>query len=157
MGLIENCSQLPGRYRVYIRDPKERSWDRDRYCHLTEISTVDELLSGLKTSKKMWRHVNYFFFRQETFPDWEDPNNRKGGTISYKVYEEDVDDNVIATICTLVFGEPEYSWVGLVQGVSVTKKFKHYIVRIWVSRYTDDAIDDLAVPSYSNKMYKRNQ
>lgn len=120
---------------VWFHDIYNNSWDLSSYKHFMNINT----------SKDFWMFHNkidikkgmYFIMNNGIKPLWEDPENIRGVYYSLKadenvVYKDFLEISMGYVTNTLLTTGNEY-----VTGVSVTKKNKFHVIKIWLKKDID--------------------
>ena len=82
----------------------------------------------------------FFVMRDEIFPTWEDPDNRLGGCLSFKIESKNILDSwnkILLYLISenLVNDNKDYDNIN---GISIAPKKEFNIIKIWLK---DDSID----------------
>jgi hypothetical protein len=76
--------------------------------------------------------------KEDIFPTWEDPDNRNGSCLSFKVYSKDIikEWNTLLLKCVsgLILGDFNEK----INGISISPKKEFNIIKIWFSDHTFD-------------------
>lgn len=111
----------------HARDNKE--WTLDSYQKKSTIKTVEDfwrLYNNLRTVA----FDMFFLMRADHPPLWEAPNNIKGGALSFRIHNKEV-DNFWLIGSLLLVGETICTHPEEVVGISVSPKLKNTTIRIW--------------------------
>ena len=122
----------------------DKSWTKSSYKELYHLDSLYGLQALHDTLLK--HHLQngmFFLMRDDIFPTWEDPDNREGCCVSYKV-SGDVLKEQWEYIVNQVVGEDilqDPSQVQEVTGISIAPKKEFNVVKIWLrhthSEYTE--------------------
>jgi len=135
---------LNSTWSLWYHSITDKSWTKSSYKELYQISNVYELKSLHDTLQR--HHLQngmFFLMRDDIFPTWEDPDNREGCCVSYKVGGEVIKEQW-EYIVNQVVGEDilqKEEYVNEVTGVSIAPKREFNIIKIWLRHipktYTD--------------------
>jgi hypothetical protein len=120
---------------VWFHDIYNNSWDLSSYKHFMNIESPKDFWgfhNNIDIKKGM-----YFIMKNGIKPLWEDPSNIKGAYYSLKadeniVYKDFLEISIGFITNTLLDKNNEY-----VTGVSVTKKNKFHVIKIWLKKDID--------------------
>jgi len=119
----------------------DKSWIKNSY---KELYTVDNVYALRSLHDTLLRHHlqngMFFLMRDDVFPTWEDPDNREGCCVSYKV-SGDVLKEQWDFIVNQVVGEnilQDESMVQEVTGVSIAPKKEFNVIKIWLRHMHSD-------------------
>ena len=77
---------LYDKWTLYAHLPHDTDWSIDSYKVISTITSVEQAIAIYKNiPDKMSQNCMMFLMRNNIKPIWEDVNNRKGGSFSYKV------------------------------------------------------------------------
>lgn len=149
-------------WTLHFHNPDDSSWDENSYIRLCDISSVDDIIHVYKAYKDLWQNGMFFFMREHIKPMWEDPSNRDGGCMSFKIMKYDL-NNVWFEVISKILGEcfvlPKdraQLW-SKISGVSISSKRSYCICRIWISdkNYGEPQWYDMdIVPTYTQILFK---
>jgi len=149
-------------WSLYFHNPDDNSWDESSYIRLCDISSVNDIIHIYKAYKDLWQHGMFFFMREHIKPMWEDPSNRDGGCMSFKIMKYDLNNmwfEVISKIlgeCFVVEKDRAHLW-SKISGVSISSKRSYCICRIWIAdkKYGEPQWYDMdIVPTYTQILFK---
>lgn len=132
---------LNSQWSLWYHSVTDKSWKKNSY---KELFTIKDLY-GLKTIHDviMRHHLQngmFFMMRDDIFPTWEDPDNREGCCISFKV-GSDVLKEQWMMIVNQVLGEDILHEMGEtteINGISVAPKKEFNIIKLWMrNNYTE--------------------
>ena len=86
-----NKFPINSKWTLWYHSITDNKWTKDSYKKIMNINNILDYLF-LKTNFEQQHLQNGMFFimRDDIFPTWEDPDNRLGGCISFKVYSKDI-------------------------------------------------------------------
>lgn len=151
-------------WSLYFHDPDQHDWSEASYIRLCDISSVDDLIHIYKAYKDLFQYGNFFFMREFIKPMWEDPMNRNGGCMSFKIMKYDI-QKIWFEIVSKILGETfviepkrKKLW-SQVTGISISPKRSYSIARIWISDRTyglPDLYDMSIIPTYTQVLFKEH-
>ena len=128
---------LNGKWNLYYHLPNNTEWDLSSYSNIvTSIDTVETVISvNEKVTDNVVKNCMLFVMRDGITPMWEDPQNRKGGSFSYKIsnkYVPEIWKHLFYLLCgeSLCTNE-EYNQY--VNGITVSPKKNFCIIKIWMT------------------------
>ena len=135
---------LNSTWSLWYHSVTDKSWTKSSYKELYSISNLYELKTIHDVILK--HHLQngmFFMMRDDIFPTWEDPDNREGWCISFKV-GSDVLKEQWTMIVNQVLGEDilqDKEQTIEINGISVAPKKEFNIVKIWtkdkVKKYSE--------------------
>ena len=145
-------------WSLYFHDPYDMNWENSSYKFISIISSVNDFVNIYIYFKELLSKGMFFLMREHITPRWEDENNKKGGCFSYKIYKNELNENLF-NMCSKILGETFGKNDMLsenINGLSISPKKNYYIIRIWIKN--NDLINkdlyNFEIPSYSTLMYK---
>jgi hypothetical protein len=133
--------KINSHWGVWYHSINDSRWTRESY---KKIMVVKNLLDYyfLKTNfeKKTLQNGMFFIMRGDILPTWEDPDNRLGGCLSFKIYSNDIlnawNKLFLNLICEdIALDEKKYDEI---TGLSISPKKEFNIIKIWLK---NDKID----------------
>jgi len=135
----------------------ECSWDM--YCHLPQntdwaLSSYKVIFSGIHNVEEcmalndtipsaMLRTTMLFVMRSGIKPTWEDPQNKSGGSFSFKILNKTVGD-VWKILFLSLLGETlvkNHEISKNVTGITISPKKNFCIVKIWMTDCSQQDVD----------------
>lgn len=120
-------------WKLYSHLPNDTNWNIESYNCLVEFDTIEKLVSYSEYLPNfIIRNCMLFLMRDDILPIWEDENNKYGGCISYKIYNENVPN---------FWRELSYYMVSenlillddvFINGISISPKKHFCIIKIWI-------------------------
>ncbi len=98
-------NQLNNKWVIWYHSINDNKWDKNSYQKIFEIKDLCDY-QYIKESFKQDHYQNGMFFcmKDGIFPNWEDPDNRSGGCLSFKVTSIKVMDEWIELLLPLYHG-----------------------------------------------------
>lgn len=125
---------LSDKWVLYAHLPHDTNWSIDSYKGILSFDKVEEAIGLFETIPNvMTNNCMLFLMRHHIKPVWEDPNNRKGGCLSFKVSNKIV-SSVWKELCYNVIGEnvsQNDDFMRNVNGITLSPKRNFCIVKIW--------------------------
>ena len=131
----EQLHRLNTKWTLYSHLPHDTDWTLKSYQKITEIDSVEQTISVIKTiPEKTVQNCMLFIMRNDIKPMWEDNDNRKGGCFSFKVTN---------TIVASVWERLTYTMIGetlfngekniKVNGITISPKKNFCIIKVWMN------------------------
>lgn len=143
---------------LYFHDPSNNDWSAKSYKVIHTISTVQDWIQVEKSFSTLWNGGMFFLMREHIQPMWEDPYNRSGGCLSFKVNKPEASLYWFHLGCKTI-GETlckNKEWSNKICGISISPKRNYCILRIWLSTPEINKVESyhLEAPHYTQIMYK---
>jgi hypothetical protein len=130
-----NSNTLKHKWNIWFHSITDKNWGINSYELLYTIETyydlyfVDKILNNDIYTKGM-----FFFMKEGILPTWEDPNNIKGGCISYKINYNNIHNDLnfilINTLINNFYMEDTLN--ENINGISISPKKTFNICKIWL-------------------------
>jgi len=114
--------------------PPIADWSPSSYVQIGCLKYVEQTIVTLESLPvKLIINSSLFIMRKGIMPIWEDPKNRNGGFISYKIPNLDVPLTWREVVCSLVGNtiSSQKSYIHCVNGASLAPKRGFCILKIW--------------------------
>tara|TARA_B110000305_G_C19027587_1_gene442234 strand:+ start:78 stop:626 length:549 start_codon:yes stop_codon:yes gene_type:complete len=133
---ISSHHKLNDNWTLWAHLPDNIDWSLKSYIPIYTFKTVEEMMMVTETIPNVLvENCMLFMMKDGVKPTWEDPQNRNGGSFSYKISN---------SIVCKVWKELIYAVVGLsvssnmvfscgVSGITISPKKNFCIVKIWMS------------------------
>ena len=121
-------------WKLWYHSIKDTNWEKSSYQDLIDIENLFDL-KFVKDNFKQNHYQNGMFFlmKKDIFPNWEDPSNRMGGCMSFKVKSSNIleewNELLLRCITTNIMSNNN----DLINGISISPKREFNIVKIWFS------------------------
>jgi hypothetical protein len=122
-------------WSVYFHNPISDDWERTGYIKIADISTVQEYWQMYRSISPHIHNGMWFVMREHIFPSWDDPLNKEGSFLSFKVLKSDIIDfskSILIRMLgeTMFTDEHKEKWASI-NGVSFSPKKNFCIIKIW--------------------------
>ena len=135
-----NNFPIQSKWSLWYHSITDNKWTKDSYKKIMNINNLLDY-QFLKTNFEQQHLQNGMFFimRDDIFPTWEDPDNRLGGCVSFKVYSKDIIEawnklflNLISENITI-----ETDCWEEINGISIAPKKEFNIIKLWLRNDTE--------------------
>ena len=126
--------KLNNNWTLWAHLPHDTDWTMASYKIIYTFDSIEEAIALCETiPEKMVQNCMMFLMRDGIKPLWEDPENKEGGSFSYKVVNKNVCD-----IWKLMF----YSIIGetiteneniFLNGLTISPKKNFCIIKVWMN------------------------
>ena len=146
---MEKCNKnykLETTWILWSHKLDNTSWDNKSYKKIFEINNLYDykLINDIITINNLQNSM-FFLMRKNIFPTWEDPDNREGCCISFKIsggiLKEQWDfimNNVLIEDILKDKSNSEY-----LNGISISPKKEFNIVKLWLRKNDENYTDHL--------------
>ena len=133
--------KINSKWCMWYHSIKDDKWTKDSYKKIINISNLlDYYFLQKNFEKQHLQNGMFFIMRDNIFPTWEDPENRLGGCISFKILSDDILDswnklfkNLISENISL--NESDFDEIN---GISIAPKKEFNIIKIWIRNDTNE-------------------
>ena len=175
---MNNNYNTTDKWDLWYHSLTDNKWTKTSYKNIYSISNLIEYkaLINLLDIQHLQNGM-YFLMRDNIFPNWEDPDNRNGGCLSYKVPCKDIKNiwNQLIENCIneniLDIAEVDMDNLSSIDdninlnkneinGISISPKKEFNIIKIWIRN--SDSKDDLKLNNINgiikdeNFIYKKH-
>ena len=135
-----NNFPIQSKWSLWYHSITDNKWTKESYKKIMNINNLLDY-QFLKTNFEQQHLQNGMFFimRDDIFPTWEDPDNRLGGCVSFKVYSKDIIEawnklflNLISENITI-----ETDCWEEINGISIAPKKEFNIIKLWLRNDTE--------------------
>ena len=127
---------LCAKWVLWAHLPHNTDWGVNSYIKVFEFTTIEDTIALIEILPSVLvENCMLFIMRDGIKPIWEDPQNRHGGSFSYKVLNKQVYD-VWKDLTYCVVGNSisqNGDFVNSVSGITISPKKNFCIVKIWMS------------------------
>jgi len=128
-------------WSLWYHSINDTKWNKQSYKSIYTVKDLYDLQGLHEVIQKIHLQNGMFFLmRDDIFPTWEDPDNREGCCISYKIPGQILKDQwsyIVDRIVSEDIIKDKNQW-NQVNGVSIAPKKEFNIVKIWLRNMTDD-------------------
>ena len=124
--------KLNEEWNLWYHSLKDSNWEKSSYQKLVTLKSLFDY-QLVKDVFKQNHYQNGMFFCMKTniFPNWEDPLNRQGGCLSFKVSSKDMmnewNELLLHCINNYILKNNNEE----VNGISISPKKEFNIIKIW--------------------------
>ena len=154
---------LNSSWDFWYHSTNDTDWSINSYKKIATISTIEQFWSvfDLFTATHIQNGM-FFIMRENIFPTWEDPDNRLGGCISYKILSENILDAwnklFLHLICEKITENKDL--LSEINGISIAPKKEFNIIKIWVrndNKYKEILNDINPYFKIENSIYRKHE
>ncbi len=142
MSTLSLIDPLPsGPWTFYFHAPKEKRWSMDTFKPIAKINTLQDILSVFKELGDKLKRGMYFCMKDPIPPLWENYQNIRGGSYSFRGGPEDgieiFKTYVVGGLLNRVSKSPDDAIVGVsispkvMNGPNGTAKIGFYVIKVW--------------------------
>ncbi len=150
INLMDNYN-LNTKWYLWFHSLTNTSWNKQSYKKLFELSNLYDLkiLNDILLKNHLQNGI-FFIMRENIFPTWEDPENRNGSCISYKIPGDELYENwslIINRVLTedILINKDKFNEIN---GLSISPKKEFNILKIWLrDNYQNKTVEHL-IQSY---------
>ena len=155
--------QIKGKWILWYHSINDNNWGKGSYKDIFEINDLYDYQYVYDVFKQdHYQNGMFFCMKNGIFPNWEDPDNRLGGCLSFKVKSVKVLDEwnslLLRCITGLILSESNDE----INGISISPKKEFNIIKIWFKddgfsykEYFQNTKDSLI--SLENSLYKKHE
>ena len=128
-------NQIKEKWILWYHSINDNNWDKNSYQKIHEIKNLYDY-QYIHDIFKQDHYQNGMFFcmKKDIFPNWEDPDNRSGGCLSFKVSSTKIIEewNQLLLQCiseNILNGNSEE-----INGISISPKKEFNIIKIWFKK-----------------------
>ena len=121
-------------YTLWYHSSKTDSWTIESYKKLNNFNDMESFWK-IFNNLSLQENDMLFLMKDDILPIWEDKNNRKGKCISCKIKNKH-NSKLWTKLCMYYIGyilTNDINDMKLVNGISITIRKYHSIVKLWVS------------------------
>ncbi len=156
-------NHVTDKWILWYHSINDNQWGKESYQKIHEINNLyDYQYIHDIFEQDHYQNGMFFCMKEGIFPNWEDPDNRSGGCLSFKVTSIKVIDEwntlLLKCITNHVLNEHNEE----INGISISPKKEFNIVKIWFKnndfdykKYFESEKDSLI--SLENSLYKKHE
>jgi len=132
----ETFHKLSNNWTLWAHLPHNTDWTLKSYIPISTFKNVEETIGVTETLPPVLvENCMLFIMKEGVKPIWEDPNNRNGGSFSYKVSNKNVYKVWKDLTYVLVGGtiSKQSKFVNCVTGITISPKKSFCIIKIWMA------------------------
>ena len=128
--------KLNNNWTLWLHLPHDIDWTINSYKKVYSFDTLEDCIKLIENiNKEIVEKCMLFIMKNNIKPIWEDPNNSKGGCLSYKIAVDDV-YNVWKKLNYSLIGQVlsgDEDVINSINGISISPKKNFCIIKIWIS------------------------
>lgn len=133
--MVEDEVFLNDIWSFYFHNPISNNWERDGYVKIGDISSIQDFWKLFHAIENHIHNGMFFLMRDYIFPAWDDPNNKDGSFMSFKVVKDKIisfSEQIFIRLLGETFLLPDFQqhW-NQINGISLSPKKNFCIVKIW--------------------------
>tara|TARA_B100000686_G_scaffold355024_2_gene469177 strand:+ start:230 stop:706 length:477 start_codon:yes stop_codon:yes gene_type:complete len=155
-------NQIKDKWVLWYHSINDTNWGKNSYQKIYMINDLYDY-QFIQDIFRQDHYQNGMFFcmKEGIFPNWEDPDNRSGGCLSFKVTSNKVISEWNTLLLKCIINEILYENNEEVNGISISPKKEFNIIKIWFKddnfEYKNFFRNDKESPiSLENSLYKKH-
>ena len=132
------CVDLKNEWKLWFHPINDNNWSKSSYRKLFSIKDLyDTKLVMTIFKQNHYQNGMFFLMKNDVFPNWEDPSNRMGGCLSFKISSKNVisEWSELFLKCNLESILKDEN--NKINGLSISPKKEFNILKIWFSENID--------------------
>mgnify|MGYP006091604221 CR=1 FL=1 len=128
-------NNINSEWNMWYHSITDDNWKKDSYKKIITIKNLfDYHFLKYNYERQHLQNGMFFIMRGDIFPTWEDPDNRMGGCISFKINSDNILDAwnnlFLQLICeTITLKDTLFDEIN---GISISPKKEFNIIKIWI-------------------------
>lgn len=119
---------------LWFHSIKDTNWNKSSYKKIYTIKNyLDYTVLNNIFKQNHYQNGMFFIMKSGIFPNWEDPQNRLGGCLSFKVSSENVIDCWNEIFLSCISGKTMKKMNDKINGISISPKKEFNIIKLWIS------------------------
>ena len=155
-------NNLKNNWDLWYHSINDNNWKKDSYKKIFSINSLCDY-EYIKQTFQQDHYQNGMFFcmKEDIFPNWEDPDNRNGGCLSFKIPSvkiiEEWNELLLECINQSILSDNNDE----INGISISPKKEFNIIKIWFKnsdfKYQDflSSKEDSLI-KLDNSLYKKH-
>jgi len=150
--------RIENEWELWFHSIKDTKWDKQSYRKIYTIKNyLDFSILDNIFKQNHYQNGMFFIMKSGIFPNWEDPENRLGGCLSFKIISTNVINCWNDILLKCISGNIMKESNNKINGLSISPKKEFNIIKVWFSdkeiNYKEKFIEysDLNI---NNSLYK---
>tara|TARA_B110001469_G_scaffold127742_1_gene150176 strand:+ start:2159 stop:2647 length:489 start_codon:yes stop_codon:yes gene_type:complete len=126
--------EINNSWSLWIHELNNKNWDNQSYKKIFDCENLYDYNILKKTIKTQnLQNCMYFFMREDIIPMWEDPENRLGCCISFKVPLKDIKSEWDKLLLKIISEDIHINIddFNKLNGISISPKKEFNIIKLW--------------------------
>lgn len=128
--------KLENNWLMWIHYVYDNDWSINSYKQIHSFDTLEELIKlNNFLNNNILSNLMVFYMKNNIKPIWEDENNKDGGSFSYKISNnllENVWKNLVYSLLGNTLSDDE-NILKNINGISISPKKNYCIIKIWLA------------------------
>ena len=157
-------NNLKDKWIIWYHSINDNKWDKNSYKNICNVDTLLDYQYITDTFQQdHYQNGMFFCMKDNIFPNWEDPDNRNGGCLSFKVPSKNIikewNDLLLKIITNNLFTSENYDEIN---GISISPKKEFNIIKLWFKNSDFDYKsqfhqEDNSHINIENSLFKKHQ
>lgn len=136
-------------WTIWAHLPHDTDWSISSYKKITDINCIEQIINIEEIfPETMIKNCMLFCMRQNISPTWEDPNNRNGGSFSFKINNNDIfsvwNELLMSLLSEMLIKEEILN--KNINGITISPKKNFGILKIWMKDISIQNVKLLNIP-----------
>ena len=124
------------KWDIWFHSITDNNWKKDSYQKIFTIASLLDYKYIIDTyQQNHYQNGMFFCMKEDIFPNWEDPDNRNGGCLSFKIPStkivEEWNNLLLRCIKELILDDNNDE----INGISISPKKEFNIIKIWFKNH----------------------
>ena len=136
--------EIQDKWKIWYHSINDTNWNKKSYQDIFNINNLFDYKYVIEIFKQdHYQNGMFFCMRDGIFPNWEDPDNRNGGCLSFKVSSVDIleewNNLLLKCITDNILSDKNNE----INGISISPKKEFNIIKIWLRYHDENFINSL--------------
>jgi|TARA_Y100000389_G_C17453550_1_gene516453 hypothetical protein len=123
---------LNNKWILWYHSITDNNWSKSSYKQLSNIETLFDYVYYKENFKQdHYQNGMFFYMKDNIFPNWEDPDNRNGGCLSFKVPSKNIIEEWNELLLRYITDNILKENNDEINGISISPKKEFNIIKIW--------------------------
>ena len=130
-----NNYKIESKWFMWYHSINDTKWTKETYKKIINITNLlDYHFLKKNFEQQHLQNGMFFIMRDDIFPTWEDPENRLGGCISFKINSNDILESWSKLFLHLISENimNDEKLFDEINGISIAPKKEFNIIKIWL-------------------------
>ena len=156
-----DCVDLKDEWALWFHSINDNKWGKPSYqiqFNLANLYDTNLILDTFKQNH--YQNGMFFLMKEEIFPNWEDPHNRLGGCLSFKIPSSKLVFSWNTLFLQCISGNIFDQENDKINGISISPKKEFNIIKIWLREDIDYKLYFNKINTYydiSNSIYRKHK